>query len=606
MVDTDRSLSGQGRLFDAFLVLLTALAVLVIIVAAVTSDGAAAALEDEPAAPEPVSTLLDVNLTEFAIGGDLVAPTGEVQLAIANAGSVSHNVVLTGLNRRTADLTGGQEAILDLGTLGPGRYEIICDIPGHVSAGMRTALLVTDADGNLPETPTESEPPDWEALDQIMEDSILEYPAETEGLGNRPLEPTILDDGTKEFRLTTSIVPWEVEPGKFVDAWTYNGQVPGPAIRVDIGDRVRVILDNQLPMGTDVHWHGVDTPNDQDGVAPLTQPLIRSGESYTYEFVADSPAVGMYHAHHHAQIQVPNGLFGVFQIGEQPVPRGQTVSGIPIPEDLEVAHEIPMVLNDAGVIGFSLNGKSFPATEPYVVQQGDWMLVTYYNEGLVPHPMHMHQFPQIVFAKDGLPLDVPYAADTINVAPGERYSVLVQATDPGVWVWHCHVLTHVESDDGMFGMVTAVIVEAGDHDAAEAGHGDEADHDDEGAHDDAATNDDVVQELGRIIEVDASEFAFSPDAFEVVEGETVTFRVRNVGLVEHEFRVTTLHEVDEHLAGGHDDHHGDESQETLVLVQPGEVADLTLTFEPGVVYELVACLLPDHYEAGMAADLTIG
>jgi len=70
--------------------------------------------------------------------------------------------------------------------------------------------------------------------------------------------------------------------------------------------------------------------------------------------------------------------------------------------------------------------------------------------------------------------------------------------------------------------------------------------------------------------------------------------------------VTTFHEVDEHLAGGHDDHHGDEAQETLVLVQPGEVGDLTITFEPGVEYELVACLLPDHYEAGMAADLEIG
>ena len=103
-----------------------------------------------------------------------------------------------------------------------------------------------------------------------------------------------------------------------------------------------------------------------------------------------------------------------------------------------------MVVNDAGVIGLTLNGKSFPATAPLVVNQGDWVAVNYYNEGLMAHPMHLHSFPQLVYAKDGIPLDEPYFADTINIAPGERYSVLFQATDPGTWVWHCHILTHVE------------------------------------------------------------------------------------------------------------------------------------------------------------------
>ena len=201
------------------------------------------------------------------------------------------------------------------------------------------------------------------------------------------------------------------------------------------------------------------TPNNMDGVAPLTQDLIRSGETFIYEFTTTKPAIGMYHAHHHGQMQIPNGMFGTFIIGETPILRGQVVSGVEIPEDLTVDHEIPMVLNDAGVIGLSLNGKSFPATEPYVGKVGDWVVIHYYNEGLQTHPMHQHQFPQLVFAKDGIPLDQPYFADTINVAPGERYSVLLQLTDPGVWVWHCHILNHVESDEGMFGMVTAWIVE---------------------------------------------------------------------------------------------------------------------------------------------------
>jgi FtsP/CotA-like multicopper oxidase with cupredoxin domain len=222
---------------------------------------------------------------------------------------------------------------------------------------------------------------------------------------------------------------------------------------------VRVVLKNDLPMGTDVHHHGLDLPFEMDGVAPITQDLVRPGEDFVYEFDATKPAVAMYHAHHHGQMQVPNGLFGTFIVGDLQLPRGRTISGTTVPADMKVAQEIPMVLNDAGVIGFSLNGKSFPATAPYQVRNGDWILVHYYNEGLQVHPMHLHQFPQLVVAKDGIPLDQPYFADTVLVAPGERYSVLVHADAAGTWMWHCHILNHVARDTGMFGMVTALVVQ---------------------------------------------------------------------------------------------------------------------------------------------------
>src|SRR5690606_21727738 len=194
----------------------------------------------------------------------------------------------------------------------------------------------------------------------------------------------------------------------------------------------------------DNHWHGITVPNSQDGVAPYTQELIKSGETYTYEFQVVEPMVGMYHAHAHSQVSVPNGMFGAFTVGDVALPLGRTINDKTIPEDLELALEMPMVLNDAGVIGYSLNGKSFPATEPIVLEQGDWMMLHYLNEGLQIHPMHLHGFRQLVVAKDGMPLESPYWVDTLNVAPGERYSVLVHATDPGVWVFHCHILTHVE------------------------------------------------------------------------------------------------------------------------------------------------------------------
>ena len=411
-----------------------------------------------------------VELSEFAISPATIEVAVGGSLVVTNAGSAEHDLRILDTDLATPMLGAGGEHRLELGDLPPGRYEVDCSVPGHDSAGMTATLTVLGDDVATAAAGDDGtghddhgSDTDYAALDAAMEETILSFPAATEAHGNQPLEPEeIREDGTKVFRLVAEIFEWELEPGVFVEGWGYNGQIPGPVIQVDVGDEVEVIVDNELPMGTDVHWHGVRVPNDQDGVAPLTQDLIQAGESFTYRFTATEPAIGMYHPHHHGQMKLPNGMFGAFLIGEVgvdiPFPSGE-IGGKQVPEDIDVVAEIPMILNDAGSIGLSINGKSFPATEPIVVEEGDWFVIHYYNEGLQIHPMHLHQMPQLVFAKDGFPLDAPQWEDTVNVAPGERYSVLVQATDPGVWVLHCHILTHAERAEGMFGMVTAVIVE---------------------------------------------------------------------------------------------------------------------------------------------------
>jgi manganese oxidase len=429
-------------------------------------DATPAAAASTDAAPSSVA----VELSEFAISPEVIEVAADGTLEITNSGTIEHDLAVVGTDVATSMLAGGASESLSLDGLAPGTYEIHCTVSGHDTAGMAGTLVVVGDDAPAADAPANDDATDghaahgddtdWAAYDQAMHDTIMAFPAETEGIGNQPLEPEeVLDDGTKVFRLVAEIIDWEVEPGKIVEGWAYNGQIPGPMIKVDVGDRVQVHVENHLPMGTDVHWHGVRVPNDQDGVAPLTQPLIEPGESYTYGFVAEERAVGMYHPHHHGQMKLPNGMFGVFMIGDIDLPTGRTISGIEVPEDLEVAQEIPMVLNDAGTIGLSLNGKSFPATEPIVAQEGDWLVIHYYNEGLQEHPMHLHGFPQLVYAKDGFPLESPRWEDTVNVAPGERYSVLVHADMAGVWAFHCHILTHAERAEGMFGMVTALIVE---------------------------------------------------------------------------------------------------------------------------------------------------
>lgn len=408
------------------------------------------------------ATSASVVLSEFALTPAAVQVGAGGSIEVTNEGSQVHNLGVVDTDLVTPDLANGESATLDVSSLSPGEYELYCEIAGHAQAGM-TGTLTVAGDGEAAADDGghggHGADADWAALDEAMMASVAEFPAATEGRGNQVLEPEILADGVKRFELTAQIVEWEVEPGKFVEAWTYNGMVPGPWLRADVGDTIQVHIRNELPLGTDIHWHGIEVPNEMDGVAPITQDLIPPGGEFTYEFPLRHEGLGIYHAHAHGHMKVPNGMLGIIQAGDTTLPRGRTISGVEIPADLVVDHELPMVLNDAGTIGLSLNGKSFPATEPLVVEQGDWILAHYANEGLQVHPMHQHQFPQLIVAKDGIPLDNPYWADTVNVAPGERYSVLMQADDVGTWVWHCHILTHVESDDGMFGMVTAVVVQ---------------------------------------------------------------------------------------------------------------------------------------------------
>jgi manganese oxidase len=417
-----------------------------------------------------------VALSEFAISPSTIsAPVGGT-VVVTNSGTVTHNFTVQGTSIHTPDIAPGDSATVALKGLKKGQYTAFCAIPGHKELGMIATLNVgttagaatsgsSDSMGSMdPSTMTPAQMQAMNAkMDAAMKNGIDTYVAQlksgpnTKGVGNQVLAPKVLADGTKEFDLTAKIVDWEVSPGKTVKAWTYNGQVPGPQIKVNVGDKVRVVLKNELPESTAIHFHGLEVPNAMDGVPYITQPEVLPGKSFTYQFVAKGPAMGMYHSHNDAQQQVPDGMVGVFQVGEMPLP----------PNTGPVAQEVPLVLNDAGVIGLSLNGKSFPATAPVIAKVGDWVEITYFNEGLQIHPMHLHGLPQLVIAKDGFPVPQPYQEDTVTVAPGERWTVLVHATKdflganntPGIWAFHCHILTHAEGTSGMFGMVTTFIVE---------------------------------------------------------------------------------------------------------------------------------------------------
>ncbi len=284
-----------------------------------------------------------------------------------------------------------------------------------------------------------------DAMDAMHEKGIKAFPAKTAGKGNQPLLPKMVD-GVKVFELTASVIQWEVAPGQIVEAWAYNGQVPGPLIRIAEGDRARFIVHNELHESTSIHFHGVEVPMAQDGVPFITQPPIKPGETYTYEWTAPNPGSHMYHSHHNSTKQVGLGLLGALII--EPRVKG--------PYD-QPDVDFVMILNDS-LGGYTLNGKGFPATEPIAAKLGQTVRIRYMNEGMMIHPMHLHGMHQTVTHKDGWPVPMPYRCDTLNIAPGERYDVWIKATNPGTWAFHCHILPHAESEHGMFGMVTALVV----------------------------------------------------------------------------------------------------------------------------------------------------
>ena len=460
--DLSRSESTWTRAITAMMLVAIAMSTVVLGAVAIVTT---ARSESVVAGSAELPTTISVELSEFKIIMSTAAvKPGNILFQITNGGSVAHNFAVPLLKIKTGMLNPGQSESVVASAVGAGTYEVVCEVAGHPEAGMKATLTVssdaTNADHSLMDAAdhTVGATMTWQQMDAMMEEVALKFPAKTEGVGNLELTPIISDDGYKVFNITASIIKWEVEPGKFVDGWAYNGQIPGPVLRANVGDKIRIVLKNELPESTSLHLHGVRVPNAMDGVDPYTQKPIEPGGKFSYEFTALEPAVGMYHSHHNAQVQVPNGLAGALLIGDWKA-LGMKAAGDRLADsDGKVDQEVVMVLNDSGTIGLSLNGKSFPATAPYTMKVGETMLVHYYNEGNMVHPMHLHQPSGLVVAHDGAPLEYPFWADTLSVAPGERWTVAYSAKDAGVWAWHCHILTHAETPTGMRFMVTAVIV----------------------------------------------------------------------------------------------------------------------------------------------------
>lgn len=273
----------------------------------------------------------------------------------------------------------------------------------------------------------------------------------------------------REVTLTAEEFAWELMPGVPTRAWGYNGQTPGPELRVTEGDLVRVTLRNRLPVPTTIHWHGIHVRPEMDGPAGLNQEAVAPGKDFVYEFVAQPAGTRWYHSHADPQLQVPMGLYGPLIVEPRTPSRSYTYDRehtLMLGEwDSELTPDVaagtaPRGPRDqtlrGGELGtdmFLVNGRAHGAIPPLVVAEGERVLLRIINAGHMAHPIHGHGHSFKLVATDGnaVPEGLEWVKDTFLVGPAERVDLEFNANNPGVWMFHCHIEHHMAN-----GMMTLI------------------------------------------------------------------------------------------------------------------------------------------------------
>ena len=266
-----------------------------------------------------------------------------------------------------------------------------------------------------------------------------------------PKLPFTVENGVKVFRLTAEVVECEfvpashMGPARKVNAWGYNGSVPGPAIEVNEGDRVRVIFTNKLPEATTVHWHGLEIPIEMDGTPNISQPMIEPGGTFTYEFTLHQNGTFFYHSH--GAMQEMLGMIGMFIIHPKTphTPRVDKDYGIILQEwallpNNNTPNTLAMEFN-----WLTMNGKSAPATTPLIVKQGERVRLRLVNLGMDHHPIHLHGHQFYVTGTEGgrIPEAGWYPGNTVLVGVAQARDVEFVAKYTGDWMLHCHMPHHM-------------------------------------------------------------------------------------------------------------------------------------------------------------------
>ncbi len=254
-----------------------------------------------------------------------------------------------------------------------------------------------------------------------------------------------LDGEVKEFHLIAEPAKRELMPGRVIDVWGYNGVSPGPTIEANRGDRLRIIVDNHLPEPTTMHWHGLEIPNQMDGMPYISQRPILPGGRYVYQFTVHQDGTFFYHSH--GAMQEMMGMVGMFilhpKVSYQP--RVDHDFGIVLQEwallpNNSVPNTTSMEFN-----WLTFNGKAGPATTPLVVRLNSRVRLRMVNIGMDHHPIHLHGHTFAVTGTEGGRQSETswMTGNTVLVGVAQSRDVEFVASNPGDWMVHCHLPHHM-------------------------------------------------------------------------------------------------------------------------------------------------------------------
>ncbi len=309
----------------------------------------------------------------------------------------------------------------------------------------------------------------------------------------RPL-PFKKDGKWKEFELYIDIAVHELAPGMKVHTLAFNDQVPGPEIRVQEGDYVRVKFKNKTELNHTIHWHGMHVPWRMDGVPYVTQMPVMPNQEFVYEFEAKPYGTHFYHCHWGTLLHMQSGMYGslIVEQKDDPIKKKfpyereytliygamdvnfvrkelnimlkrmkerrylmmngrfdkQRFNQFDSKEDLEShmeqGYQPPYLVNrrteaDLPVPNwFTVNGKSYPSTPTINITENENIRVRLINAGTENHHLHLHGHDFWMVADDGLVLPQFWQRNTIPLSPGKTYDIIIEGKNRGLWTFHDH------------------------------------------------------------------------------------------------------------------------------------------------------------------------
>jgi FtsP/CotA-like multicopper oxidase with cupredoxin domain len=257
----------------------------------------------------------------------------------------------------------------------------------------------------------------------------------------RPAVDLDPDPDVVEIDLVAEVAMVELVPGIATEVWAYRdagapdgeASVPGPLIEAELGDKLVVHLQNDLPQGTTLHWHGLRLPDEMDG-NPMVSGSIASGASTTAEFVLQDEGLHWYHPHVYADEQIQRGLQGTLVVrgAEEPTPdveRVLVLDDVMLDSDGEIVLEPTLDDLMLGRRGNTLlvNGRTPAVADATRGTLERWRIVNTSNGRFFA--LAMGGVELAVIGWDGGPVAESYRTDELVVAPGERYDVLVAIPD---------------------------------------------------------------------------------------------------------------------------------------------------------------------------------